>query len=127
MELAITSAAEKFIRRMIRFNGGSASHGFRLVVSPGGCSGLTSEFSVEAKPLDGDVTIDSNGLTLFMPLPSSQILEGGTIDFRETSLTAGLVFTTPNDTGASSCSDGQHSHGNNAPVEISIESIRRRV
>ena len=34
MELTLTPKAEKFIGRMIRFNGGTSDHGFRLIVSP---------------------------------------------------------------------------------------------
>src|ERR1039458_8842781 len=44
MDLTITSAAEKFIRRMLRFGGGAQS-GLRLVVTAGGCSGLAGGIS----------------------------------------------------------------------------------
>ena len=50
MELSLTPAAEKFVRRMIRFCGAGEQAGFRLMVSAGGCSGLASEFTVEASP-----------------------------------------------------------------------------
>ena len=46
MDITITPAAQKFMRRMVRF-GGDGATGFRLLVSPGGCSGLASEFTVE--------------------------------------------------------------------------------
>jgi Fe-S cluster assembly iron-binding protein IscA len=61
MELTLTPKAEKFIGRMIRFNGGTPEHGFRLTVSPGGCSGLSSEFTVEAAPMAGDQIFEANG------------------------------------------------------------------
>ena len=51
MELKLTPAAEKFISRMVRFGGAGENAGFRLTVSAGGCSGLASEFSVEAAAL----------------------------------------------------------------------------
>lgn len=50
MDLTITPSAAKFIQRMVRFGGAGEGAGFRLSVSPGGCSGLASEFSVEAEP-----------------------------------------------------------------------------
>lgn len=40
MELTLTPAAEKFVRRMVRFGGAGEDAGFRLTVSAGGCSGL---------------------------------------------------------------------------------------
>jgi iron-sulfur cluster assembly protein len=48
-QITITPAAEKFIRRMVRFSETPAG-GFKLSVAPGGCSGYSSEFSVEAAP-----------------------------------------------------------------------------
>ncbi|HAF01167.1 MAG TPA: iron-sulfur cluster assembly accessory protein, partial [Methylophilaceae bacterium] len=75
MEITLTPKAEKFIGRMIRFNGGTPAHGFRLVVSPGGCSGLSSEFTVEAAPFEGDQIIEANGLRLFLPAESRILLD----------------------------------------------------
>ena len=54
MNIAFTPAAEKFIRRLLRFDGGPG-YGLRLLVSPGGCSGMSSEFNVEAQPREGEV------------------------------------------------------------------------
>ena len=51
--MTVTPAAEKFMRRMVRFSATPAG-GFRLTVAPGGCSGYSSEFSVEAAPHSGD-------------------------------------------------------------------------
>lgn len=95
MELTITPNAKKFISRMIRFNGGEG-FGFRLMVSAGGCSGLASEFTVEAAPQSGDSVVEANGLKLFLPAESRLLLEGATIDFADTPLSSGLTFVTPN-------------------------------
>jgi iron-sulfur cluster assembly accessory protein len=100
MNVTITPAAEKFIRRMIRFNG-SGQDGFRLVLTAGGCSGLAAEFSVEAMPRAGDSVLDVNGLKLFLPAESRLLLDGVTIDFADTPMNSGLTFVNPN---AASCS-----------------------
>ena len=47
---SVTPAALKFIQRMVRFGGAGPRAGFRLEVSPGGCSGMSSAFSVEPDP-----------------------------------------------------------------------------
>ena len=127
MALSITPKAEKFIGRMIRFNGGTPEHGFRLVVSPGGCSGLSSEFTVEAGPLDGDAVVEASGLRLFLPAESRILLEGATIDFKDTPMESGLTFITQqggNCGCSSSDSHGDHAHA--GPATVSIESIQRK-
>ena len=124
MNITITPAAEKFMRRMVRFNGGSPQSGFRLKVSAGGCSGLASEFSVEAAPLPGDAGIDCNGLNVFLPAESRLLLEGVTIDFADTLSESGLTFRNPN-AAAHSCG----SHGASTPpamATVDISSIRRK-
>ena len=93
MEVSITPSAEKFIRRMIRFNGGRAESGLRLLVSAGGCSGLSASFSVEAHPPAGDAIIErDDGLRVFLPAESRLLLEGATIDFVDSPLSSGFVF-----------------------------------
>ena len=126
MELTITPKAEKFIDRMIRFNGGTPEHGFRLSVSPGGCSGLSSQFSIEAGPLEGDAVIEASGLKLFLPAESRILLEGATIDFKDTPMESGLTFITPQ-SGNCGCSSSGESHGDHSgPATISIASIQRK-
>ncbi len=128
MEISITPKAEKFIGRMIRFNGGTPDHGFRLVVAPGGCSGLSAEFTVEAAPLDGDAIVEANGLKLFLPAESRILLDGATIDFKDTPMESGLTFITPN-SGSCGCSSsgGEHAHGEHAgPATVSVSSIQRK-
>lgn len=125
MNITITPKAESFMRRMIRFNGGGADAGFRLVVTPGGCSGFNSSFTVEAAPLPGDATLDNNGMKVFLPAESRIMLEGVTVDFADTAMSTGLSFINPN---AQACACSSSSTG--APqhhATVSIASIQRRV
>lgn len=124
MNITITPAAEKFMRRMVRFNGGTPQSGFRLKVTAGGCSGLASEFSVEPAPLPGDASLDCNGLAIFLPAESRLLLEGVTIDFADTLAESGLTFRNPN-APAATCG----SHGAAAPpavAKVDIVSILRK-
>jgi iron-sulfur cluster assembly protein len=107
MDLNITQAAEKFIRLMLRADGASGS-GFRLVVSPGGCSGLAADISVLKSPVPGDAIVERNGVRLFLPAESRILLDGVTIDFADTAAQTGLVFHDPK---ATSCGHG----GKSAP------------
>jgi iron-sulfur cluster assembly accessory protein len=103
MDLSLTPQAEKFIRRMLRFGGVGAEGGFRLCVSPGGCSGLNAEFSVEKDPQPGDAVVVHNGFRLFLPAQSRALLEGVTIDFVDTPMSSGFVFHDPKATNCGTC------------------------
>lgn len=126
MNITITPTAEAFIKRMIRFNGGSAGSGFRLLVTPGGCSGFNSSFTVESAPLEGDAVLASNDVKLFLPAESRILLEGVTVDFADTPMSSGLSFINPN-AQACGCSSSASSAGS-APqtASISIASIQRK-
>lgn len=124
MDITITEKAGNFMRRMIRFNRGTADSGFRLLVSPGGCSGLSSSFTVEASPQAGDAVLESNGIKVFLPAESRILLEGVTVDFADTPLSTGLIFINPH---AQAC--GCSSSSDSAPsgvASVSISSIQRR-
>lgn len=124
MYITITPNAESFMRRMIRFNGGNASSGFRLSVAPGGCSGYSSSFTVEPGPLPGDAVLHSNGMRIFLPAESRILLEGVTVDFTDSAMSTGLIFVNPN---AQSCACS--SSGTGAPpgtATVSIASIQRK-
>jgi iron-sulfur cluster assembly protein len=120
--VTVTPAAEKFMRRMVRFSTNPAG-GFRLTVTPGGCSGYTSEFTVEAAPQGGDAELAINGLRVFLPAQSRLMLDGVTVDFADTPTQAGLTFFNPN---AEAC--GCSTAGDSKPpaqASVSLSSIKR--
>jgi iron-sulfur cluster assembly protein len=94
MNFTITPAAQKFMRMMLRVDGGVGS-GFRLAVSPGGCSGLAADISVRTEPQAGDAVVEREGVKLFLPAESRLLLDGVTIDFADTPTQTGLVFHDP--------------------------------
>ncbi len=120
MTIAVTPAAETFMRRMLRFSGTPQS-GFRLTVSPGGCTGLATQFSIEAQPQPGDSTLDVNGLSVFLPAQTSALLEGATIDCRDSALA--IVNPNVSDCGCGSSSAGRG--GKHATVSLSAM-VRKR-
>ncbi len=121
-QVTVTPAAEKFMRRMVRFSEHPAG-GFRLSVAPGGCSGYTSEFTIEAAPKAGDSELAVNGLRVFLTAESRLLLDGVTVDFTESAVQAGLAFINQNaeTCGCSSAAPAK------APAEarISVSSIKR--
>jgi iron-sulfur cluster assembly protein len=123
MDLTITPAAEKFIRRMLRFGGGAGS-GFRLVVTAGGCSGLAGDFSIESAPRPGDAVHEHRDVKMFLPVESRLLLAGVTIDFVDTPTQSGLVFHNPN-AAAQSCG-GNDKNALPGISTVDIASIGRR-
>ena len=122
VNVTVTSAAEKFMRRMVRFSA-TPTGGFRLSVTPGGCSGYASEFSVEAAPHAHDAELLVNGLRLFLPAESRLLLDGVTVDFADTPTQSGLTFFNPN-AEACGCSTAD---GAQPPAQatVSLASIKR--
>jgi iron-sulfur cluster assembly accessory protein len=121
-QLTVTPAAEKFMRRMVRFSDHPAG-GFRLSVSPGGCSGYSSAFTVEQAPLAGDAEVAVNGLRLFLPAESRLLLDGVTVDFTETAVQSGFAFINP---GAQACGCSTATPSQRpAEASVSLASIRR--
>lgn len=113
MNVNITPSAEKFMTRMVRMAGGG---GFRLEVSPGGCSGLAHAFDVVTEPQPGDGLLELAGVRVFLPPASAALLEGYTVDFVDTPADSGLKFSNPAASAACCGSAGQ---------TVSVASIRR--
>jgi iron-sulfur cluster assembly protein len=91
LNMTITPAADKFVRRMLRFDGGPMS-GLRLSVAPSGGSGLSCQFAV-ADELDvGETVLEVNGLRFFLLAESRSLLRGVTMDFQETATSSGFQF-----------------------------------
>lgn len=125
IEMTLTPAAERFMKRMVRFSGLPESAGFRLVVSAGGCSGYNSEFSVEAQPQAGDQTVVVQGLKVFLPAESRLMLQGVTVDFADTPTQSGLTFFNPN-AGPCGCSTSGDTAAAKPPgvASVSLGSIK---
>lgn len=122
MDFTITPAAERFMRMMLRLVGEGGS-GFRLVVSAGGCSGLSASFSVEAKPLPGDTEEEHAGMRLFLPAESRLLLPGVTLDFADTPTQTGLIVHDPK---ASSCGCSSTKSAAPGVASVDISRIDRR-
>ncbi|GAB4088769.1 HesB/IscA family protein [Hydrogenophaga soli] len=122
--LTILPAAEKFIRRMVRFSGLPPTAGFHLTVSAGGCSGYNAEFNVEAQPRPGDEVMELGDVRLFLPAESRLLLDGVTMDFADTPTKSGLTFVNPNQ-AACACSSADAAAAPPGVAKVSIATIGR--
>lgn len=108
----LTAAAEKFIRRMTRFTT-SENAGFRLKVTPGGCSGLAVTFDVVDEPDSREVLWTPSRLRIFLDPTSCLLLQDAVLDFAETLAHTGFVVITKDPAGQC-CSSAS------APALVSI-------
>lgn len=119
-----TPAADKFIRRMVRFSD-HPTGGLRLTVTEGGCSGYSAEFTVEAAPKEGDAEVLVGGTKVFLPAQSRLLLQGVIMDFADTPTKSGLTFTNPNAAPCACSSSGDAASTMPAQAAVSISSIKR--
>ena len=122
--VTVSPAAEKFIRRMVRVSE-HPTGGFRLTVTPGGCSGYSSEFTVEAAPRAGDAEMSFGGVRVFLPAESRLVMDGLTMDFEDTPTRSGLTFFNPNAAPCACSSSGDAAATKPAQATVSLSSIKR--
>jgi iron-sulfur cluster assembly accessory protein len=80
----------------------------RVAVQPGGCSGLIYQLYFDERLLDGDVTVDFDGVEVVVDKMSVAYLDGATIDFEDTIQKQGFTIDNPNASGSCACGDSFH-------------------
>jgi iron-sulfur cluster insertion protein len=80
-----------------------ASHGLRVAVRGGGCSGFEYALDFEQEPRESDWVYDQGGLTLFVDAVSARYLEGTSIDYVLGMSGAGFKFNNPQARGTCGC------------------------
>ncbi|HXX59684.1 MAG TPA: iron-sulfur cluster insertion protein ErpA [Candidatus Sulfotelmatobacter sp.] len=77
--------------------------GLRVYVYSGGCSGFRYGMMLEDQPTADDVTVSSNGVTVYVDGQSTQYLTGSEIDYVDTLMGAGFTVNNPNAVSACGC------------------------
>jgi len=70
--------------------------GLRLGVQGGGCSGYSYVVRIETAPRPKDQIFDFGGVKVFVDPKSLKLLQGLTLDYRESLMQSGFVFENPN-------------------------------
>lgn len=95
-EIEITEKAVNEVNRIKKENNIPDTHGLRVEVKGGGCSGLTYQLGFDAEPNDGDTVIEKGGLKLYIDGKSLFYLSGTVLDFSDGLNGRGFVFNNPN-------------------------------
>jgi iron-sulfur cluster assembly protein len=70
--------------------------GVRIFVQGGGCAGLQYGMSYEGEAREGDITVEVEGIRLFVDPFSASYLDGACIDYQEMLLGGGFRVDNPN-------------------------------
>jgi len=82
---------------------GLAGHGIRVGVMGGGCAGFQYSMDFEKEPRPDDLTLEQDGVKLYVDPMSCMYLQGVTIDYVVGLQGAGFKFNNPNAKSTCGC------------------------
>ncbi|MEW6510234.1 MAG: iron-sulfur cluster assembly accessory protein [Bacteroidota bacterium] len=94
-EISLTEKAANQVRKLKADNSVPESHGLRVGVKGGGCSGLTYVLGFDEKPGEKDKVFTAHGVTVFIDPKSLFYLSGTVLDFSDGLNGKGFVFNNP--------------------------------
>ena len=100
--VSVTPAAAKMVRDILAKEE-SDTLALRVYVAGGGCSGLQYGMALD-DPMEGDMTMDSDGIRVIIDPESLRFIEGAEIDYVDSLMGAGFTVNNPN--AVSSCGCG---------------------
>lgn len=107
--VTVTECAARKLMDLVREENGNElppAWGLRLFVQGGGCSGFQYGLKIEKESQEGDQTIESRGIRMFVDPISIHYVESAEIDFDENSVLGG-GFKIKNPNAKSTCGCGQ--------------------
>ena len=101
----VTPAAAERIQSLLEQDGKRESHGLRMKVIGGGCSGLQYQLSFDDAVGDTDNDFEAAGVRLIVDEKSALFLVGCQLDFVDTLQESGFKIDNPN--ASNTCGYGQ--------------------
>lgn len=102
-EIILTSKAIEQVKKLRAESGIPESHGLRLGVKGGGCSGLTYVLAFDEEPKEKDTILQAEGIAVFVDPKSLFYLSGTVLDFSDGLNGKGFVFNNPQATRTCGC------------------------
>lgn len=99
--IQVTPKAVERIRQILAKEG--VSGGLRLAVQGGGCSGFSYQFKIETRERPSDHVFPFDGVTVVIDPKSLVLLDGLTLDYKESLIQSGFVIDNPNAQKTCSC------------------------
>ncbi|MEA2695481.1 MAG: hypothetical protein QOJ16_4868 [Acidobacteriota bacterium] len=101
--VSLTPKAVEMVKITREQEGIDPSHGLRVAVRGGGCSGFEYALDYESEARPNDVIYEQHGLTVYVDGVSARYLEGTNIDYVFGMAGAGFKFNNPKATGSCGC------------------------
>jgi len=101
-EMSFTSNAANQVKKLMAEEGREDLK-LRVVITGGGCSGFQYGFSFEENVNDGDLIVETEGVSLVVDPMSIQYLEGSTVDYIHNLEGARFIIDNQNATTNSGC------------------------
>jgi len=103
--IEVTDAAAKRIRELLEKENKLATHGLRMKVVGGGCSGLRYELAFDDRRGESDTEIGVHGVKIIVDEKSALYLMGTTLDFVDTLNETGFKMGNPNASTTCGCGE----------------------
>jgi len=104
-EIEITEKAIRQVNRIKEDNNIPETHGLRVGVKGGGCSGLSYQMGFDGEIKESDTVIEKEGLKIIVDGKSLFYLSGTVLDFSDGLNGKGFVFNNPNAAKTCGCGD----------------------
>lgn len=103
LPVTLTAKAIEMVKHALKEEGLAETHGLRIAVQGGGCSGLqyALDYAESARPGDSVFTVD--GLKIYIDMASKTYLAGAKIDYVSGLQGTGFKFSNPNATRTCGC------------------------
>jgi iron-sulfur cluster assembly accessory protein len=103
--IELTEPAAQRIHELLEREGKLTTHGLRMKVIGGGCSGLRYELAFDDRVGERDTQLEAHGVRLIIDEKSALYLTGTTLDYVDTLKESGFKMQNPN--AASTCGCGE--------------------
>lgn len=98
----LTEAAAYEVKSMMEKNGMPDGY-LKISVKGGGCTGLSYGMSAEEAPADNDEVLDFYGVKVLVDKADAPILNGTTVDFKQSLMGGGFAIENPNAIASCGC------------------------
>jgi iron-sulfur cluster assembly protein len=103
--IQVTPPAAERIHELLEKEGKAETHGLRLKVVGGGCSGLRYELAFDDQIGERDTELRVNGVRLIVDEKSALYLTGTELDFVDTLQESGFKMNNPNASTTCGCGE----------------------
>ncbi len=103
--IEVTEVAAERIQELLEKDGKFETHGLRMKVVGGGCSGLRYELAFDDEITDRDNEVIRQGVKVIVDEKSALYLVGTTLDFVDTLNESGFKIVNPNAKNTCGCGE----------------------